>query len=467
MPHKAPAIDFSQVGAVTTEAVNKLYKGLYEAMEFDAKKLAEKRTEFMSNMEIGQLNQNLQGVAKETVLNTINEFTDKWTDLMIEKEGRLSGTDLVKMRQHQQTVEYAIELTNANQKAFEEAQQTIRGRDGGEYDLDHFNKAKELYINEGKISEDGFLQIRAKDPVLELLQVRRPDRIKQDVDYVWEGGKWRARTKDVYATDEHRYAYILDRMKQDRGFAAGIAERYHSELTLEERQEFVDAAQREGVTPYEAYALSFKDDLWQDSVGSRVDTVAWRRQEGITGSEEEPAIDLIDATPQRLTTQRGYEFAGYDLLPYDLPDLNRNLVGVINTETGQKEDLGPSRFRIIGYDVERDQILVETEREQRPILKGGEPVYKLRHKGARSFRQQGANMTKAEIEDYLSGTGEDIGEFELEQQHEKGRFRTTFALDAKKDEYKKLLDGINLPTKTSRPAGGFDAPGGVRWTTGD
>lgn len=448
----APAIDFSAATRQISESMNNAMSHLTETVQMDMNMLEKRRIEMMNEMELTQLNSFFQGRNEEATLEAVEQFEDRWVEKMADKNGRLSGRDMVEMRREKQVVEGIIQRNNAALEQIGVAQSALRSPQGSVYDGEYARKALQEYAETGKFPstdqsgvspENPFLRIRPVEPESFLRSQRRPQKLGEERRQISTDSGLYFQTTTTYATDEDRAAYIIEQMRANPQFQLGIEERYF-ELSPSERMEVQQDAVAKEMNPIDYYALSFSENLWRDEVKTSVDVPSARREQyPPTSRSTDTTIDYSSRPAQELI-YHGRTMRGYDLLPVGRR-ISRTLIDARNLETGEIESPGGVQGVLAGYSPETNKIIVRARISdyEKPVTEEGEQVYRAVIKSTGRSPVQG---TKAEIE-------AEIAEREAEHGVKYGDITPVtekvkdadvyYELDA--DKYSDLLEGIRLP----------------------
>lgn len=452
---RVPAIDFTQTGQQISQSVDKMYKGILASMEYDMKRLAEVDMRFASNMEVTQLNQHLQGQAQDIALKAVEEHTNKWAEVYAEKEGRLSGQDLLKMKQEQTTVEGVILRANAGAEMFKDATEEIRGIKGGQYDMDYYDKARKKYLEEGDVPEDGFLRLRPVDIIYKAQHAKRPPRIDRQSVRTTIDGRTVTSKVDIYATDDMRDAQVAEWVLDDPQFRMDAIEKFNA-LDESQQKRYNDLA----TAPGEQYILFaqdvLRDELWPNTYDSTTTPSLTEYQQ--LREAERAQGDVIDYTDKPVIEQSfgAKSYKGYDLSPLQ-QTFPRGLVvdRAVNTHTGEEEKIeGTLKVtNLLLYDPDKDSIIVEAEVKnyRAPDIEGGEKQYGLKIKGSESVLSFRGNKEEAEKERRARQAEAESGvEYEvIPRMSPPQTAYIKYELDAKR--YRYLLEGINFPkTKSNK-----------------
>lgn len=435
---------------------------LTETVQMDLSMLEKRRVEVMNEMELTQLNSFFQGRNEEATLEAVNQFEDRWTDRMIEKDGRLSGRDLMEMRREKQAVEGIIQRNNSALEQIQGAQSALRSPQGSMYDGEYARESLQKYAETGELpamdkpgvsSENPFLRIRPVEPESFLRGQRRPQRLSESREEVSMDGGLGFRTTSIYATDEDRAAFVMDQMRTNPQFQLGVEEKYF-DLSPSERMEVQQDAMAEGLNPIDYYALSFSDNLWRDEVRTHVDAPIARapHRTPTPSSRRDEPINV--SGPEQELVYHNQAMKGYDLLPVGRK-ISRTLVDVRNLETGATESPGGVEGVLAGYSPETDKIIVRAKVSdyERPVTEDGEQVFRATIKGTGRSPVQG---TKAEVEAAIArnketaeNQGRTIEYTEPTPVTEQVRSADVYyELDA--DKYSDLLEGINIPRRRAQ-----------------
>ena len=422
-----------------------MYNTVLASKERDLERLGEVRSEFMSNLDLNDLDDNLRGRNREITLAAIKDYEDTWTAKLIDKDGRLSTEDLTNMRRHRQEIESVIGKVNNAHGEFMDAQREMRIR-GDRYDIQHFEARKQEYLKEGAIPQDGWL-LPAKVNLRAVFEnVSRPrTQANRTVHRRMVDGVYRSFAQYNWTDDDGRDAVIAD-MMNDPSILRSIEEEYKM-LPDEERMLIMEEAQEKGVDVYTYYAQeNYRDHVLR----SRTDDITDEER----GRRTEP--DVIDVSSRGASMMTiGQDSPVTKELVNLVPENLNSTVAIgraINIETGQAENIGTSLdVKLYAYNPSSNSIIVQAERRnyETQVVVGGQPQYTITHpiSGATS-----PPMTKERLQAYIAATSNPEAYKGVEPEpYTKTESRKTVFYELPINEYPEIIKGLKLPS--TRQAG--------------
>jgi hypothetical protein len=379
------ALDLS--GINVSQAVEKMNDQALSAAKFDFEMKEKKRLEFMSDMELSELNQNLSFRNAEIAIQEMDAFKDKWQERYSERDGRLNDRDRMEMLKDKTTVENKIRRINGIQKTYEEALQRVRSDARGQWDAEAFEDLSKKWIENGEAPPDGnFLELR---PVnwRNYLSTQRPMTAgsQRSEDKVWNPNTrdWDIAVRTQYATDEERDHGIEEFVLGNPQVRKGLEKDFAS-LSDNDKQRYIDMAKEEGKNPMLLYAQEEgRGLLWQDNVNTarRDDPRYANYFAGRSGGS-----DLKPVAGRNVTLGTATYDEGFHLSQLRLTLLPGTIFGrAINLETGEQEEINSTEpiSNLIFYQPKTGKMVVQVRKKgYRPfVIEGGQKQYAVIRQG--------------------------------------------------------------------------------------
>ena len=404
------ALDLS--GINVSQAVEKMSNQVLDAAKFDFQMKEKRRTEFMSDMELSELNQNLNLRNSRIGEKAINDHKNKWAGIYAEKNGRITDRDRLDMLQDKQKVEGIIHQLNTVQKAYEHSVQQIRfGSNSHMFDQDEHEKMSQDWYN-GKPPPDGeFLVIRSANLRDLFSRTRRPQRLSSDGDHQIKGGKVVGVTRNIYADNEMRANAAVEILASNPMARRGAIDAFAA-LDDEKKQEYIKLSTETNIPPQTLYAIDIANEtLWQDEVvdSSRDIRDTQGREIDVMKTIKTP---IWEDAPRTIGNQ-GKQYQGYNMQHMGLSAPKGVLIEgeALNLDTG-KNDTFDSSAEIVSYQYydPKQEILIVRIKSDKPIEvprlnDDGEQlyeIYELNDKGRRTGKSAPNLYTKEEADKLIA-----------------------------------------------------------------
>ena len=400
------ALDLS--GVNVGQAVDKMSNQVLGAAKFDYEKREKNRIEFMSDMELTDLNQNLSIKNADDAIAKVDEFKNKWYGIYEERNGRLNDKDRLEMRKDKQNIERDITRTNAIQAEFERSQQEIRfGRNSSQYDRDEFQRLSDKY-QDGEPPPDGrFLKLRPVNFEYYLTNVKYPQQYNLDEVRKYNPSTKSFETQTVrrYADNETKDNAIQEFMLADSQFALGVTQSFTS-LPHETQEDYIQRANSEGKNPYILFAQETgRDILWPD-IYRETDIQSPSSINFQSGGRttKEPITPVF--VPNQKIQSKTYD-GGYDLSGLKFTADRLLIADAVNLRTGESEsfDGGVRVTDLLFYDEDNNKIVAVFERKnyRTQRMSGGEPLFRVEDPGGSPVQVM---LTKSEADNLARQRGD-------------------------------------------------------------